>query len=146
MIPFAGTVWRMVTQGQNPTAPVTSPEGRFHHDGQAALYASLSPEGTRVAIRRYLTDNDPRRLIYPLDVDAQRIADHRGDPALSVIWQDERTAGLFATTWRYSDAARAAGAQGLLYSSCSRPDLTHLVLFDFAPGIFWQNGNPIAAT
>ncbi|MDX1780254.1 MAG: RES family NAD+ phosphorylase [Thalassovita sp.] len=129
MIPFTGTVWRLVFADQSPTAPVRSPEGRFHHAGQAAIYTSLTAEGAAIAIRRYLHPDDPPRLLYPLEVDAERVADMRGDPAVSVVWQDIRAAGKPAPTWTISDRVRAQGAQGLLYSSRSRPDLAHLVLF-----------------
>ncbi|GGH34322.1 RES domain-containing protein [Cribrihabitans marinus] len=129
MIAFAGTVWRMTFAGRDATTPVTSPEGRFHHSGQWAVYASLSPEGTAVAIRRYLRPDDLPRLICPLVVKADRVADLRGRDDMSVIWQDNRATGAASPTWAQSDAARAAGAQALLYSSRSRPDLSHLVAF-----------------
>ena len=129
LIPFSGTVWRMVFAGQDARAPVRSPEGRFHHSGQRAIYTSLTPEGTAVAIRRYVRPDDPPRKVVPLTLAALSVADHRGNPDLSVIWQDIRAAGASAPTWAWSDAAREAGAEGLLYASRSRPDLTHLVLF-----------------
>ena len=129
LIAFSGTVWRMIFAGQDPRAPVRSPEGRFHHSGQRALYTSLTPEGTAVAIRRYVAPDDPPRAVVALTLAPLRVADHRGNPALSVVWQDIRAAGAVAPTWAWSDAARIAGADGLLYSSRSRPDLSHLVLF-----------------
>ena len=129
LIPFSGTVWRMVFAGQDARAPVRSPEGRFHHSGQRAIYTSLTPEGTAVAIRRYVRPDDPPRKVVPLTLAALSVADHRGNPDLSVIWQDIRAAGASAPTWAWSDAAREAGAEGLLYASRSRPDLSHLVLF-----------------
>lgn len=129
LIAFSGTAWRMIFAGQDARTPVRSPEGRFHHSGQSALYTSLSPEGTAVAIRRYVSPADPPRQVAALVLAPIRVADHRGNPALSLVWQDIRAAGKAAPTWAWSDAARAAGAEGLLYSSRSRPELTHLVLF-----------------
>lgn len=129
LIGFSGTVWRMIFAGQDARAPVRSPEGRFHHSGQSAIYTSLTPEGTAVAIRRYVAPDDPPREVVALTLAPLHVADHRGDPDLSVVWQDIRAAGATAPTWAWSDAARAAGADGLLYSSRSRPDLSHLVLF-----------------
>jgi len=85
------------------------------------------------AIRRYLRADDPSRIVVPLQIRAHAVLNMTGNPALSVVWQDIRAAGQDAPTWLFSDAARAAGAQRLLYSSRSRPDLTHLVLFD--PGV-----------
>jgi hypothetical protein len=129
---FSGPVWRILFAADAAAAcdPVPSPEGRFHHDGEAALYASLSVEGADVAIRRYLTKGDPARIIVRLAVTADRLADLRDHGTTpSAVWQDQRANGQPAPTWALSDAARAAGAQGMLYRSRSRPDLIHLVLF-----------------
>ncbi|MCL6283347.1 RES family NAD+ phosphorylase [Ruegeria sp. 2012CJ41-6] len=130
MIPFTGTVWRMTFQGQDARVPVSSPEGRFHHSGQWAIYTSLTPEGTAVALRRYISPGDAARLIQPLEINAAQVADLRGDRAATVIWQDARATGAPAPTWAFSDTARAEGAQAMLYSSRSRPELSHLVIFD----------------
>lgn len=145
LIPFSGTVWRMIFAGQDACAPVRSPEGRFHHSGQTAIYTSLTAEGTAVAIRRYVAPGEPPRVVAALDLAPIRVADHRGNPALSVVWQDIRAAGDRAPTWAWSDAARAKGAQGLLYSSRSRPDLTHLVLFAVTDGMIRSVGPQLEA-
>ncbi|GHE90042.1 hypothetical protein GCM10016455_07960 [Aliiroseovarius zhejiangensis] len=143
MIRFTGTVYRLIFVGQDATAPVPSPEGRFHHSGQLAIYTSLTAEGCGVAIKRYLHPDDAPRHIVPLAVDLDRVADIRGQVGASVIWQDNRAAGCPAPTWGYSDQARADGAQGLMYSSRSRPDLTHLTLFTTDPGALRMTGLPI---
>jgi hypothetical protein len=141
MQPFAGIVWHMIPAGGDPQRPASAPEGRFHHSGQLALYTSLTVEGTVVAMQRYLRADDPPRLVVPLTIAAARLADQRGNPAASVVWQDIRAAGAPAPTWAFSDQARAAGAQGLLYSSRSRPDLVHLVLFDLS--VVQSSGSPV---
>lgn len=132
MTPFAGIAWRAVFAGSDPLSLARSPVGRFHHSGQTALYTSLSAEGCAVAIRQYVQPSDPPRVIVPLTVSARHLADLRGRPDVSVVWQDDWAKGIPSSTWAFSDAARADGAQGLLYSSRSRPDLTHLVLFDLS--------------
>jgi hypothetical protein len=55
---FDGPVWRILPQTlvDSPVEPARAPEGRFHHSGQIAAYASLSAEGASVAIQRYLGD------------------------------------------------------------------------------------------
>ncbi len=136
----------MIFAGQDPKAPAAAPEGRFHHSGQPAIYTSLTPEGTEVAMRRYRQPEEPERAIVPLTLRAERLTDLRGQAAASLVWQDERAAGRPAPTWALSDAARAEGAQGLLYSSRSRPDLTHLVLFDLSPEVLLSAGAPLPAT
>jgi len=134
---FSGVVWRIMfaDMADNPRALANAPEGRFHHDAQAAIYTSLTAKGAGVALRRYLSASDPPRAIIPLEVKELRVLDLRIRPdtatpaPTSVKWQDERARGLTASTWDISDNARKLGAQGILYSSRSRPDLSHLVLF-----------------
>ncbi|MCK0137815.1 RES family NAD+ phosphorylase [Aliiroseovarius sp. F47248L] len=133
MISYTGSVYRLIFTDQNATLPVQSPEGRFHHSGQMAIYTSLSPEGCGVAIKRYLTPDDAPRHIVPLEVTLERVVDIRGPSAASAVWQDSRAAGHPAPTWAFSDQAREDDAQALMYSSRSRPDLTHLTLFTTAP-------------
>lgn len=127
---FDGTVWRLVPAStvDNPTAPARAPEGRFHHDGQIAVYASLTAEGAEVAMKRYGDDGVGRQLI-ALQLTADQVIDERGNADASIVWQDIRAAGEPSPTWDISDAARNAGAQAMLYSSRSRPDLTHVVVF-----------------
>jgi len=131
-------------QIQQACESVCSPVGRFHHSEQVAIYTSCTEEGAGVAIKRYLKSDDPSRIIVPLQIDANNIYDIRkSDNArqASVVWQDCVARGEPAPTWGYSDTARNAGAQGMLYSSRSRPELTHLVLFDVSAGIVKLNGN-----
>lgn len=128
---FDGPVWRILPQdaADSPAAPARAPEGRFHHSGQIAAYASLSAEGATVAIKRYLGDQI-KRVIVPMWLKSDIVFDERGNNAASVVWQDIRANGLPSPTWIFSDDARSAGAQAMLYSSRSRPNLSHVVLFD----------------
>ena len=129
-VQFTGPVWRLLSRQRvdTPAVPASAPEGRFHHSGQIAAYASLSAEGAGVAIKRYLGDGVERMLV-PMWLEAGQVADIRGDGRASVVWQDIRAAGEPSPTWAFSDAARKAGAQAMLYSSRSRPDLAHVVVF-----------------
>lgn len=125
-------------------AGAVHPEGRFHHDGQPAFYASPSPETAAIAIKIYLGKDDPARVIVSLALDDARVADLRDpqicaalsiDPAWpSVPWSDERLAGRPATSWRASDAARDAGAEGMIYASRTEPQRWHVVLFSWNQG------------
>ena len=132
MIAFRGTVWRIVFSNQTdiPLASARAPQGRFHHSGQKAVYTSLTQDGARIAIQRYLSPNDPPRVIIPIAVGLTRVRDLRNQPNASVIWQDIVKMGQTSPTWGFSDQARAEGAQAILYSSRSRPDLSHLMLID----------------
>ncbi|KFE34392.1 RES family NAD+ phosphorylase [Thioclava atlantica] len=145
MIPYQGTVWRILSADRagNACEPARHPEGRFHHSGQVALYASPSAEGAAVALRRYVGVGDPPRVIVPLQIRAEIMAGLRDTPdqaAASVVWQDMRATGVPSPTWTFSDRVRASGAQGLIYASRSRPDLSHLVLFDVSPRTVQQAG------
>ena len=131
MISFDGPVWRLLPEAMvaTPCEPARAPEGRFHHSGQIAAYASLTAEGAHVAIKRYVQDG-VRRALVSVWLQSDRVVDQRGNTFASVVWQDVRAAGAISPTWAFSDAARDIGAQAMLYSSRSRPDLTHVVIFD----------------
>jgi len=142
---YSMVVWRIMFADLSGQAcePVSSAFGRFHHSEQVALYTSCTEEGASVAIKRYLQSDDPERIIVPLQVNSDRIYDIRKTDfsnSASIVWQDCVERGESAPTWYFSDSARKAGAQGMLYASRSRPDLTHLVLFDVSTGIVKQAG------
>ena len=130
---FNGPVWRLLPErrAKTPSIPAQAPECRFHHSGQVAAYASLSVEGVEVALRRYLGDG-VKRVLVPMWLASNQVVDERGNPKASVVWQDIRAAGSPSPTWLFSDAARDAGADAMLYSSRSRPELSHVVVFDTA--------------
>lgn len=117
--------------------PAAGPEGRFHHDGQAALYLSETVEGVVVALATYRRPQDPPRVILPLDVSAGTLLDLRdagvaeslgaAPGAASERWQETRRLGRHPASWALSDAARATGADGMLYASRKRPDLTPIL-------------------
>ena len=73
---FDGPVWRLLPESLSATPMIAAqaPEGRFHHSGQVAAYASLSAEGAFVAMRRYFDDGINRVLI-PMWLKTDRVAD-----------------------------------------------------------------------
>ena len=119
--------------------PAKSPEGRWHHSGQKALYLSETTEGTYIASRMYIRDDDPEREIYPLAITDARVLSLRNDTACRhyeidasqkhCMWHELRAIGKPSPTWSISDAVRHLGFDGFLCPSRSRPDLTHLTLF-----------------
>jgi len=138
---ISGTFYRMKFKNEaaNLLRPAHSPEGRWHHDGQTALYLSETPEGTHIASRMYMRPNDPEREVYPLTVTNARVLNLRNEAALQhhnidtrekhSMWHEVRAQGKPSPTWAISDAIRALGFDGMLCPSRSRPDLTHLTLF-----------------
>ena len=130
---FNGPVWRLLPMSlvKAPSTPAQAPVGRFHHSGQVAAYASLSVEGVAVAMRSYLDDGVERGLV-PMWFKSDQVFDERGNREASVVWQDIHASRGISPTWVFSDAARNAGADAMLYSSRSRPELTHIVVFETA--------------
>lgn len=138
---ISGTFYRMRFKSASATLlhPAQSPLGRWHHNGQKALYLSETPEGTRVASRLYFKPDDPRRQIYPIRVSDARVLNLRTIEALHhyaidakekhCIWHDLPVQGKPSPTWAISDAIRTLGFDGMLCPSRSRPELTHLTLF-----------------
>lgn len=144
----AGRFWRAIKAPEvhRVLMGAASPEGRFHHDGQPALYLSPQADWARIAVRSYLREGDPPRVVVPVALNSVELADLR-DPGTcarlglagheaSVPWQPERATGLPATSWRASDAARRAGVNGIAYASRSDPLRWHVVLFRWnLPGV-----------
>lgn len=147
---FSGLCWRMKFQKDEDDVlgPARAPEGRSHYGGQRALYLSCTQEGTVVATRRYMSDSDPQRAIYPLEVTDARIVDLRDDAATRLLgidtthraaeWQLLRAQGLHSPTWDISDRVRALGLDGMLYASRSDPSKTHLTLFNWNKNVSAQ--------
>lgn len=131
LIPIDIPVWRILPTELlgAPNSPARAPAGRFHHSGQIAAYASLSAEGASVAMKRYLVDEIERKFV-PMHLTCERALDRRNDPDASIVWQDIHASGQTPPTWAISDEARSLGAQAMLYTSRSRPDLSHVVVFE----------------
>lgn len=146
MILMSGRYYRILfrERAEEMLLPVRHYEGRFHHDGQTALYVSPDMDAARVAIDSYYKADDPPRVAVPLYLTSARLVDFR-DPKTagkfglkgtetSVNWRQERIAGQPASSWLASDAARAAGADGMIYTSRKMPPHWHIVLFDWNSG------------
>ncbi len=141
MTPISGRFYRIIFESDlaRVLEGVPNPEGRFHHDRQPALYLSPSHNAARVAIDSYYRSNDAARVIVPLKLSSANVLDFRKTATsdglgltgreTTVHWRRERRAKKPATSWRASDAARAAGADGMIYHSRKAPPLWHVVLF-----------------
>ena len=82
-----------------------------------------------MAIRRYLSDGIERVMV-PMWLRAAKVADLRQTRDLAIVWQDIHAQTGSSPTWPTSDAARAAGAQAMLYPCRTRAELRHVVIFD----------------
>ncbi len=120
LTPFCGTLYRIAFAKYAGAVldGVIHPEGRFHYDGQPALYASPSPETAAIAIDIYLKSDDAPRVMVPLKVTGASVVDLRDratcerygiDPTWpSVPWADQRAKGDPATSWKASDVVLVA--------------------------------------
>ena len=140
-IPLDGIFYRMkaLSEADDVLGPARASEGRFHRDGQRALYLSATPEGCRIATARYTSADTPPRGSFPLRGSGATVVDLRDRAATDALgidtthrtleWQSLRARGLPSPTWDLADRIRALGLDGMLYASRSQPNLTHLTLF-----------------
>ncbi|HET6605617.1 MAG TPA: RES domain-containing protein, partial [Rhodopila sp.] len=120
-----------------PPGPLSA--GRYHRPGQAALYMSATVDGAIAAVSKYMRADRLPRIIVPLLVGEALVIDQREadacrgigiDPTLSSFpWQPALAAGQDPPSWRNADAARAAGADGIIDCSRTMPGAWHLNLF-----------------
>jgi len=137
-IPFSARLWRALPRGADPLSPAPSPEGRFHHSGQRAIYLSPSPQAAERATARKA--GGAGLQLHSYSVTLHRLADLRRTEIRMALcltgaeasrpWRSERIAGRPASSWRASDAARAAGCDGLIWTVRNAPHLWHLVVLD----------------
>lgn len=122
-------------------APAISPEGRFHHDSQPALYVSPRPDWACHAIAAYVRPDDPPRVIVELHLTSARLLDLRDpthcatfgiDPTLATVpWLPQRAKSVPTSTWDVADLARASGTDGMIYTARTKPSRWHVVLFSW---------------
>ncbi|MDK4740873.1 RES domain-containing protein [Rhizobium sp. CNPSo 3464] len=113
--------------------------GRYHRLGQPALYMSASPEWAVMAISGYMREDGRRRVVVPLLVGDAFVLDQHDQQACERLgidrnasnfpWRPALAAGEEPPSWRTADAARAAGADGIIDRSRMIPGGWHLNLF-----------------
>ena len=123
-----------------PLAP-PGPEsaGRYHRRGQPALYLSASPLWASIAVSPYSREDGLKRVIVPVEIGPARVADQRDAAACAALgidcaasrepWRPALARGEEPPSWRNGDAARAAGADGIIDPSRHIPGGWHLALF-----------------
>lgn len=157
---ISGRFWRAIAAervGRVLDAPGLDSAGRYHRPGQPALYITPEADWATIAIGRYMLTDGMTRVVVPLELDGADMFDQRDpaacaalgiDPALSQVrWNDELAAGREPPSWAASDAARAAGAQGIIDVSRGIADGWHVCLFAWnqpgAPQVR-VTGDPVA--
>jgi RES domain-containing protein len=138
----SGRFWRAIAAdraGQVLDPPRLESAGRYHRPGQPALYITPEADWAIIAIGRYLLSDGIPRVVVPLELDRANLFDQRDPAACAALginpeqsqarWNDELAAGREPQSWRASDAARAAGARGIIDVSRGIEGGWHACLF-----------------
>lgn len=142
--PISGRFWRAIAADRVDRVldpPGNDSAGRYHRPGQRALYITPEADWATIAIGRYLLADGIKRLVVPLEIDHAELFDQRDpaacaalgiDPTQSQVrWNDELAAGREPPSWLASDAARTAGADGIIDVSRGIAGGWHACLFDW---------------
>ena len=139
---ISGRFWRAIAAERvehvlDPPGPESA--GRYHRRGESALYITLEADWAVIATGRYLLADGIERLVVPLELDRAKMFDQHDaaacaalgiDPAASQVrWNNELAAGREPPSWRASDAARAAGYEGIIDRSRGIAGGWHACLF-----------------
>lgn len=113
--------------------------GRYHRLGQPALYITVSEEWAYIAISGYMREDGLARVIVPLEIGEAHVFDQRDEAACALLgidreasnmaWRPVLAAGGEPPSWHNADAARAAGADGIIDRSRHIVGGWHVTLF-----------------
>jgi RES domain-containing protein len=119
--------------------PDAASAGRYHRHGQAALYMSPTCDWAKIAVSGYMREDHRPRIVVPLLVSDALVVDQHDEASCQVLgidrelsnapWREALDKGTEPPSWRNSDAARAAGADGIIDRSRMIPGGWHLNLF-----------------
>jgi RES domain-containing protein len=113
--------------------------GRYHRYGQPALYITLEADWAAIAVGSYMAEDGVPRVIFPLEISSADVFDQHDDMACKMLgidrehsnvrWRRALEEGQEPLSWSASDAARAAGADGIIDRSRGIIDGWHVALF-----------------
>lgn len=119
--------------------PLPGSAGRYHRPGQTTLYMSPQLEWAMIAVSGYIREDGRPRVVVPLTVSAAFVFDQHDEAACRQLgidrelsnepWRAALAAGQEPPSWRNADAARAAGADGIIDRSRMIPGGWHVNLF-----------------
>lgn len=142
LLPVEGIFYRAVLS-VNAHAVLAPPgpqsAGRYHRQGQPALYMSPFPEWSIIAVSGYMREDGLARVLIPLRLTGAWLVDQRDKAkcdqlgivpdAANDSWRTALQQGRTPGSWQNADKARATGADGII--DCSRfiPGGWHVCLF-----------------
>jgi hypothetical protein len=113
--------------------------GRYHRPGQTTLYMSPKLEWAMIAVSGYIREDGRPRVVVPLIIGEARVLDQHDEEACRLLgidrelsnaqWRPVLEAGQEPLSWRNADAARDAGADGIIDRSRQIPGGWHVNLF-----------------
>jgi RES domain-containing protein len=113
--------------------------GRYHRPGQPTLYMSPKLEWAMIAVSGYIREDGRPRVVVPLSVSDAYVLDQHDEEACLALgvdrdlsnaqWRQALAAGMEPPSWRNADAARFAGADGIIDRSRRVPGGWHVNLF-----------------
>jgi RES domain-containing protein len=119
--------------------PDAASAGRYHRLGQAALYMSPHCDWAKIAVSGYIREDHRPRAVVPLRMSEAFVVDQHDEEACWRLgierelsnepWRTALAAGVEPPSWRNADAARTAGADGIIDRSRMIPGGWHLNLF-----------------
>lgn len=137
--------------------PPPESAGRYHRPGQPTLYMSPELEWAMIAVSGYIREDGRPRVAVPLLVSEAHVLDQHDEEACRILgidrdlsnapWRAALEAGHEPLSWKNADAARAAGADGIIDRSRMIPGGWHVNLFrwnEFGGPSISVCGEPIA--
>jgi RES domain-containing protein len=120
-------------------APVPDSAGRYHRHGQPALYITAEHDWAVIALGGYMAEDGIARVVVPLEITPANVFDQHDEQACAALgidrdnsnvrWRMALEKGDEPLSWRNSDAARAAGADGIIDRSRGITGGWHVTLF-----------------
>jgi RES domain-containing protein len=139
---IGGTFFRSVLADRvdrvlEPPGPESA--GRYHRPGQPALYITAEADWAAVVTGNYAAEDGLARVIVPLELDFADVLDQRDEAACAMLeievadatgrWRPHLREGREPPSWRNADAAREAGADGIIDPSRGIIGGWHVALF-----------------
>ncbi|ARP83062.1 hypothetical protein CAL12_21070 [Bordetella genomosp. 8] len=139
---LSGTFFRAISADRVDdvlSPPGTTSAGRYHRPGQTTLYISPLLEWAIIAVSGYMREDGYPRVVVPLEVGPSCVLDQHDEEACRLLgidpnlsnasWRSALSQGREPTSWLNADAARNAGADGIIDCSRMIPGGWHVGLF-----------------